>query len=411
MLEIGVGDAYGSCFEMTDRGHTDRNNDLTYSNHPRKMRDRPEDYQPSLVPPGSYTDDTQMAIAVCEAMLDPNDPWTKESLADRFVDAFHRNQRRGYTPYFLHALMNSTSGSELLTKIGGKSTKSGAAMRAGPVGLYADTRDVVNRAARQASVTHDTWLGKNSAVGAALMTHYFYHDLGPKADLVQWLQDIYFADLIHSPDEFDVDGETVVPWTPGRRVRVHAWDCLEAAIYAIERHDSLSEILRQCVAWTGDVDTVAAIAMGPASLSKDIEQDLPADLLDNFENRRYGRDYLMRLDAAMFKAFPRSDDGRGRPDVRAPAGAVEPQQEGGEGEGVLGGEGEVGLEVTADFSEPLAGGAAEEAEGDHGQDEVYFADVPDAWHASPAPEEGPDSDPLQHEVRGRPGAEEVASSD
>jgi ADP-ribosylglycohydrolase len=307
MLEIGVGDAYGGCFEGCDRQFVERNNDLLYTDHPRKLRKRPEDYQPSLVPPGAYTDDTQMAIAVAEAMLDPNETWTKESLADRFVEVFQRDQRRGYTPYFLHVLMNSRTGAELLSKINGRSTKSGGAMRAGPIGLYEDKRDVVNRAARQASVTHDSWLGKNSAVGAALMTHYFYHDLGPKKDLVQWLRDEYFAEMVHCPNPFEVDGEVVDPWVPGRRVRVHAWDCMEAAIYAIEEHDSLSAILQQCVAYTGDVDTVAAIAMGPASCSKEIEQDLSDDLIDNFENRKYGRDYLRRLDVELFKRFPKKE--------------------------------------------------------------------------------------------------------
>ncbi len=99
MFEIGVADAYGACFEGADRGFVNRNNDLHYETHPRKLRKRPEDYNPSLVPKGGYTDDTQMSIAVAEAVLEDG-PWEEESLADRFVEAFRRDPRRGYTPYW-----------------------------------------------------------------------------------------------------------------------------------------------------------------------------------------------------------------------------------------------------------------------------------------------------------------------
>lgn len=319
MLEIAVGDAYGAGFEGCDAKFVAPNNDLYYVNHPRKLRKNPESYQPSLVKAGCYTDDTQMAIAVAEAMLDENEPWTKTSLADRFVRVFHRDERRGYTPYFLHVLLNSNNGRELLSKIDGKSTKSGGAMRAGPCGLYPDFEDVVRHARAQAAITHNSWLGQNSAVGAALMVHYFYYDLGPKDELCGWLRDNYFADTLHSPHPFEADGEHVHCWAPGRRVRVHAWDVLEAAIYAIEEHDSLSEILAQCVAYTGDVDTVAAIAMGPASLSREVEQDLPEHLIEGLENRKYGRDFLRDLDSKLFAAFPRPEVARGVVEADVPA--------------------------------------------------------------------------------------------
>lgn len=306
MLEIAIGDAYGACFEAAPPKFVNANNDLVYQNHPRKLRKRLEDYIPSLVAPGAYTDDTQMAIAVAEAMLD--DPeWTVEGLAGRFLEVFKRDERRGYTPYLLTVMMNCDTGKGLLSKINGNSTKSGGAMRAGPIGLYEDFDEVVRRAKFQASVTHNSWLGTNSAVGAALMVHYFYYNHGPKENLCGWLRDEYFGDSLHSPEPFQVDEEVVHCWRSGNKVRVHAWDVLEAAIYAIEAHDSMSEILKQCVAYTGDVDTVAAIAMGPASLAKDIKQDLPPHLFADLERGDYGHDFLVQLDDILQKMFPRKD--------------------------------------------------------------------------------------------------------
>jgi ADP-ribosyl-[dinitrogen reductase] hydrolase len=296
MLELGIGDAYGACFEGCEASYVEANNDLHFGGK-----------QPSIVPSGRYTDDTQMSIAIAEMMLDDfewNHEDSNELMADKFLEVFKRDERRGYTPYFLNVLLNCSSGTELLSKINGKSNKSGGFMRAAPIGLYPDLNDVMEIAARQAMVTHDSWVGRNSAIGAAMMTHYFYYDRGDKADLVEWLNKMYFMTLIHKDEEFRVHEEVVQPWQPGKRVRVHGWDCLEAAIYAIQDSSSLSQVLQTCVSYTGDVDTVATVALAAASCSREIKQDLPAKLVEQFENRGFGRDFLMQLDEKLQEKFP-----------------------------------------------------------------------------------------------------------
>jgi ADP-ribosyl-[dinitrogen reductase] hydrolase len=296
MLELGIGDAYGSCFENCEARYVEAHNDLHFVGK-----------QPSLVPSGRYSDDTQMSIAIAELILEDFD-WANEDanerMADKFLEVFKRDERRGYTPYFFMVLLNSSNGKELLSKIDGKSNKSGAFMRSAPVGLYPDLNDVMEIAARQAMVTHDSWVGRNSAIGAAMMMHYFYYDLGDKDDLVTWLNGTYFGDLIHVEKPFEAYGDTVQPWQPGKRVRVHGWDCLEAAIYAIQESQYLSEVLQTCVSYTGDVDTVATVALAAASCSREIKQDLPAKLIEQFENRGFGRDFLMQLDEKLQEKFP-----------------------------------------------------------------------------------------------------------
>lgn len=70
-------------------------------------------------------------------------------------------------------------------------------------------------------------------------------------------------------------------------------------------HNKMSDILKQSIAFTGDVDTVATIALGAASLSKEIEQDLPQNLIDRLEPSlmgipsKWGIDYLRDLDAKL----------------------------------------------------------------------------------------------------------------
>lgn len=309
LIEMGIGDAYGAKFEnIYEAEIVWRNNDLHYD---WQIAD---DYQPSLMPPGHYTDDTQMSLAIAEAMLDPDESWSNESLAEWFVEVFHRNQRRGYTTFFLNALLNAENGAELLVRIDSKSTKSGAAMRSAPLGLYSNIRETVAKAKAQASVTHDTWKGRESSVAVAMAAWYFYHNIGPKEDLVQWLNDERFGGRIMSNKPFDVfeddeEGSTdrVVPWTPEQRrpVRVDAWECIDAAFYAIESADNLSDILRTAVGYTGDVDTVGCIAMGIASVADDIENNLPEQLYNLLENQHYGRRYLQFVDQKLFEAFPK----------------------------------------------------------------------------------------------------------
>ena len=95
LVELACADAFGACFEGLDKELIEKHNELKYLT----LRDLP-----SLVPAGSYTDDTQMTIAIAEEML--GSEWTTIGLANRFVDCFQRDQRRGYTTAFLLILMN-----------------------------------------------------------------------------------------------------------------------------------------------------------------------------------------------------------------------------------------------------------------------------------------------------------------
>jgi hypothetical protein len=58
----------------------------------------------------------------------------------------------------------------------------------------------------------------------------------------------------------------------------------------------MSTLLHACIGFTGDVDTVAAIALAAGSCSDEIEQDVPENLVVQLEDGAYGRQYLMELD-------------------------------------------------------------------------------------------------------------------
>jgi ADP-ribosyl-[dinitrogen reductase] hydrolase len=270
LLELAIGDAYGAGFEyadeMIDQGY---NNLSGYVQHPRRH-----------IKPGCYTDDTQMSIAISEAIVS-GEPWTPETLADSFVTAFKRDSREGYARKLYNFLLEIQDGQEFLAKIRGTSDRSGAAMRAAPIGIFPNIEKVINFCTIQAAITHNTPDGINAAIAAALMSHYFIYQLGPKTKLGEFL-------------EAHVSGEWSKPWQD--KVNTIGWVCVRAAVTAVMRNDSMSELLRDCIAFTGDVDTVAAIALAAGSCSLEITQDLPDHLIDTLENGLYGRDYLIELD-------------------------------------------------------------------------------------------------------------------
>ena len=53
-------------------------------------------------------------------------------------------------------------------------------------------------------------------------------------------------------------------------------------------------MLQNSVNFCGDVDTVASLGLGLASLSDEIEQSLPIFLYDNLEKGKFGRDYIVK---------------------------------------------------------------------------------------------------------------------
>jgi ADP-ribosylglycohydrolase len=270
LVELAIGDAYGAGFEYAAHDIIRAKNDLShYHPHPRHG-----------IRPGCYTDDTQMSLAVAEAVV-AGDPWTPRTLADRFVTAFQRDPREGYAGGFYAFLQEVRDGADFVARIRPDSDKSGAAMRAGPIGVYRSVPEVIRRCTVQAALTHNTPDGINAAVAAALMTHYFLYRLGPKSDLGQFL-------AAHVP------GPWTTPWQG--KVGSKGIMSVQAVVTAVMAHRSLSSLLRACVDFTGDVDTVATIALAAAAGSEEYEKDLPEHLFAGLEDGPFGRGYLQELD-------------------------------------------------------------------------------------------------------------------
>lgn len=270
LVEMAIGDAYGAGFEFASEDFVRQHNAASgYVSHPRHS-----------LPPGMYTDDTQMAIGLAEAILS-DEPWTPETIAKYFVKAFKRDPREGYASGFYGFLRRIQDAEEFLNNIRPNSDKSGGAMRAAPVGIFSSPEEVIEKSRIQAAITHDTPDGTNAAIASSLISHYFLYDIGPKTELGSFL-------------ESRVPGNWSTPWKGFASVK--GMDCVHAAVTAVMASDSLRELLKQCIAFTGDTDTIAAIAMPAGASAKEIENNLPKTFYEDLENGQYGRNYIEELD-------------------------------------------------------------------------------------------------------------------
>jgi ADP-ribosyl-[dinitrogen reductase] hydrolase len=266
-----LGDAYGFGFEFTKAEFVRAHNTLEYQQHPHFSNPR-----------GVYSDDTQMQMALAEIIAAKRD-WTPKEIADSFVHVFKRDQRPGYASRFHNLLLDINSGDELRARINPDSERNGAAMRAPIVGLFSDLSKVVTFSEVQAKITHDTRAGVDSAVAAALLAHYFAYNHGSKDEAAAFLRQ-------HVPG---YDWEA--PWT--EPVEVNGIQTVRAALTAITKSQSLADLLKTCVDFTGDVDSVATIALSSASCSAQFTRDLPQALWDGIEDGKFGIRYLVELDA------------------------------------------------------------------------------------------------------------------
>lgn len=290
MSGIAIGDAFGAGYEGCPP--------LKAEHSPRLEEYKKNPYGWSHIQPGNYTDDTQMSLAVAE-LLCSGEPFTIETLAKYFTIAYHRDKRPGYS-YRTGSALERSSGEEFLENINANSETNGAAMRAVPIGAVEDIADVLKYSIANAKATHNTKSAIASSEIVALASHYFFHELGDPGRVIGYclgyMHDeprAYLYDLLHM-EKFNpvtVFGEDDADFG----VPVHGLMTAGAMLYIISRnHNNAADTLREAVSLGGDTDTVASIALGIVASRTGLEQ-LPSVLIDNLENRAYGRNYLIEV--------------------------------------------------------------------------------------------------------------------
>lgn len=267
IIHGAIGDTYGAAFGFAERSFIQKENTLTkYLS-------------------GKYTDDTQMAIGVAELILE-NQEWTSLNIANKFVEVFQRDFRIGYAKRFSQLMTEVHDGQELLDRIIPKSERNGAAMRAFPIGVFEDEKEVLAKAKIQGEVTHQTKKAIDAAEAIALMSHYFMYQKGNKNQLVEYLADV--QSRVWKPNWY---GE----------VRIDGEETVEAVLYVFEKTNTLKDALQKSIHLGGDTDTVASLALAIGSLTEEFESDLPQWMYDDLENEKYGKDYIKILDQKLME--------------------------------------------------------------------------------------------------------------
>lgn len=276
ITQIAVADAYGAAFEFSPKPPP---NDLTFHKHPSRKDDLAE---------GDYTDDTQMTIAIMRHLISGK-PWNQYWIAWFFLDEYRKYNVDGYARGFQKFLDECRFINDFVSKMSPQSKRNGSVMRSVPVGVLPTPEDVVNYSYVQSSVTHATPAGCTSAAAVALASHYYYHDLGPKSKVSEYLRGI----LGFSLQKVD------------SKVACDAVETAHAAIWISKSTDNLELAMKKSVDLGGDTDSVAAVACGLISMRPglDREMDLTSSLSDR-DRRSVG--YMIELEKQLFQKYGRT---------------------------------------------------------------------------------------------------------
>lgn len=292
LLRIAQGDAYAMAAEYVNRHpeepeHKELFEFKRYLTHPTYHK----------LPAGTYTDDTQMSVAVSEALIEDPQP-SGVAFAAHFFDAFKRDPRDGYSRNFQAILEKCGSLNEFLQTVVPNSTKNGAAMRSVPLGVL-DVYGVMRMAEKQAVITHATPEGIDSSKAVGLMSHFALHDPREFSDMTGWLAiHLPMAEVFREPWVGPVQSScTHSPYDVGVNT---AW----AVHTLLTTQTSLLGIMKQVLEWGGDTDSVAAVAWGIASCR--MREELPSFFeldLEKENGSAYGPEFLKDLGKKLMDAY------------------------------------------------------------------------------------------------------------
>lgn len=250
---------------------------------------------------GRYTDDTQMSLANAEAIIneDGNIP-SRLNFAHSWVHCFHRDRRDGYARGFQKFLESTKTAGTFLADIKPYSEKNGAAMRSVPLGAYADPDNVIMAAEIQASITHNTVVGRYASIAVALLSHWALY----RSELNSTWWDAFDFLTYHLPEDYRPLWREVDAYSWEGTVR-SATDTVHAVFQALEESVSLMEALHTVVEWGGDTDTVASIVWGVgSSVPHMIKDDVPEWMEYCLEpGGKFGVQYLKDTGAALVELF------------------------------------------------------------------------------------------------------------
>ena len=266
---------------------------------------RLDEMLPGRLEAGSYTDDSQMMIAILETLaqtggLDP------AHLAGRFVA--HFEPRRGYGGR-IHGVMERLRCGIPWDQAGTDSFGNGGAMRVAPAGVYFCNKEpeLITAALNQCRITHHHPRGLAGALAQALACGLaciagLTGEPKRRDDFIGYLVprvaevDGHVARRIGAiPDLTGCDAQTAVARLAGEfACDVTAAEAVPPALGAFLWAPNPEEATVLAVSLGGDTDTVGAMAGALSGAYWGVEA-LPTRWLDQLENGKYGQKYVLKL--------------------------------------------------------------------------------------------------------------------
>lgn len=293
LLGVFVGDALGMPYEGQP-GHA--------------IPDRVE-MRDGRRPPGSYTDDTQMTIALAESLL-RRGTVNQEDLAATF--RAHFNPTRGYGSGTTTVMVRWDEGVPVSVAAGrlfdgDGSRRNGAAMRVAPVALrFSSEPDrVISQARLSARVTHTHPEGIDGAVVQAVAVAAALRDEDPfAAALTSASTDRMLRRLKELSRTAQRGLEPRAFAGRNWRIGVDAAESVPVAVVIGSSAQSFEDAVSLAVRCGGDTDTVAAMA-GAIAGARFGAQSIPARWYAVLEDGADGRTHVERLALALMDAAPK----------------------------------------------------------------------------------------------------------
>lgn len=266
-----------------------------------------------LHPPGTFTDDTQMSLALAEALLEEptnNVERLMPVVARHFVKWYFsddNNRSPGEaTGIGCQALRSGTPWREA----GAAESKGcGANMRVAPIGLfYEDLDDVSNIARAQAVLTHRHDAAIEGAAAAALLVALALRDTSPADMHAEVMRRCggrstdFDAVFSRVPDVVDADPARVLVKRGRTEVALgEGWvaeEAVAAALYCVWRFpDDYRAAVLLAANTDGDSDSLACIAGGISGARLGVEA-IPAGWVAGVEDSQHLQEVAARLWAA-----------------------------------------------------------------------------------------------------------------
>jgi len=260
--------------------------------------------RPPLPPPWPYTDDTEMAIGVAEALAQDGEI-RPEGLSAAWGRNYTRGRPYGATRLVLEAILRGEDYQTLArTLFPGGSYGNGAAMRVAPVGLFFhhDLDLVWRQAELSALPTHAHPLAIEGAqlvalavalavAGRPLDRNAFFDELLRRCQTAEYRAKLAAARAIDDPADLPALGNSV-----------RAIDSAVTAIACFTLFpDNCLETITTAILLGGDTDTIAAMA-GAIAGARGGAQSMPPTLLGQIEDGIRGRTYVAALAERLHEA-------------------------------------------------------------------------------------------------------------